>query len=159
MSGGKEMGWKSDWLYQMILEKFSAPFDNAHRRDPNAFPKVNGSPPEEVIVSEYPRIGIESAENHRKRYLMRGNPIRFLRYSHEGWEQLSTFDYVPPEDPRPGMYYQRAGGGFAISQDRKIVVIQYQFGPRYGLHATWSVEGQNRTGRFVLKDDAEGWIS
>ena len=153
------MGWKSDWLYQLILEKFSTPFHKAHRRDENAFPKVNGLLPEEVIVSEYPRIEVESAENHWKRYLMRGDAIRFFRYSQEGWEQLSSVDHIPRENPRRGMYYQRAGGGFAISEDRKIVVIQYQFGPRYGLHATCSVEGQNRTGRFVLKDDAEGWIS
>lgn len=153
------MGWKTDWLYQKILKEFSTHFDNAYARDPEAHPQIKGPLPEEVIAYEYPRFEIVPRSYGGNDYVMHGAPVRFLRYAGEGWEELRSVEpIVYPKRPT-GMYHQRAECAFVISPDRKTVVIQYMFGPRYGRHDVYTVSGQNRSARFGPCAGAMGWTS
>lgn len=143
------MGWKSDWLYRRVFEQFEKVWSDTHKSD-----RPFGPPPVEIFVTEYDQAVADNTSCHCK-----GNQIRMWRYTGGTWDLLKEPGGASRDNPIQGMYFQTARGCFHISKNRKTIVIQYTFGPRFGQSFAWAVQGQGRSTRLIRKPDTIGWIS
>lgn len=144
------MGWKSDWLYALVLAKFERAWQQAQKQGQGRF----GPASADMLISQ-------SAESDWGKVAVRccGRVIRRWRYTGCSFEPVPTRTTMPDDNPICGMFYEHATGTFHISPDRKTVVLEYTFGPRYGRGFVYVVESQGHTGRLREKPDAPMWIA
>lgn len=146
------MGWKSDWLYRIVFAEFEQAWKVAQKQGTGRF----GPPSSELVVTQYG--GTEASEDQRP-IGCRGDALRSWRYAGDDWEETTLPDFKTKPNPIRGMYYERASGNFHISADRKTVVIEHVFGPRYGHGTAFLVHSQGPTAYLSPKPDAIGWVS
>ena len=148
------MGWHSDWLYGLIFAKFrdawlKAQNEGRGHRDPASA---------DMLISQY-----GDTQRSECAVRCRGEVLRRWMYCGDDFEELPEFKSSPDVNAAHGMFYEHAYGAFNISPDRKIIVLEYGFGPLYGRGFVYDVKGQGARGRnkgtLTEKPDAPMWIS
>lgn len=143
------MGWKSDWLYQLVFDQFQRAWIKAQRDGEGRFGPASNS----LVVTLYNEAIFDSGCQY-----CRGTAIRSWRFNGHDWAEydLSTQLAVPVTH---GMLYETAIGRFHISDDRRVVTIEFTFGPRYGRGFVFLVHGQGTTAKLIPKPDSSTWSS
>ncbi len=148
------MGWRTDWLYGLIFAEFRAVWAKAQREGHGD----HGPAPAEMLISEY-------RETRCSESAVRccGGVLRHWQYRGESFEELAEPLEEPDCNPVRGMFYARASGAFNVSPDRKTVVLEYWFGPRYGRGFVYDVQGQGTFGKgrgqLTDKPNVPMWVS
>lgn len=142
------MGWKSDWLYQLIFKQYELAWAKAQRDGEGHF----GPASARLRVCQLPEIDLSSVP------LCRGEATRCWLYDGTGW--IIDDSSVPPAEPTlQGMFFSEARGRFAISEDRKSLVIEFSFGPRYGRGFQYMVRGQGPSAVLAVDPNGTSWCS
>lgn len=163
------MGWKTDWLYQMIFDNTRDVWQQAcsyvkrHNEDA-LYPEEYLTPMESLLVYQFTDADLASA-------WCRGEVLRKWRYAG------TTFEPYRGEPPGSSVvkrdrefikfrhiYIHRPISNqgtvcFYISRDRKRVVFTYILGPLCGRGVVYGVMGQGRTGRFYNAPEGGRWLS
>ncbi len=141
------MGWRSDWLYQLIFAEVEKVWMRAKREGAGQF----GPPPTAFCISEM-------AGGDWEHVRCRGDACR--RWLYQGDEPEPASDAVDEAEivRQAGMFYERGGVEFFIDSDRKRVLFTYTLGPRYGLGMTFGVTGQG-TGGNLTPCAGPAWVS
>lgn len=145
------MGWQSDWLYQLI-------FNNIQQHWEQVLKDVQcglGPAPDYCLVSEFGSfksvtwqdslLMASSSGSVIKRWKLDGTGIQFIT------EAIQKELTIPHEEC--GAFYRVGQISFCISNDRKIVSIECNFGPRYGTSRVYKVEGQGKNGQLFGHPD------
>ena len=144
------MGWKPDWLYRLVFEHFQRAWDKVQQEGEGRLGPASAS----LWVTQY-----SEAHAGASPYFCRGQPVRAWSYVGERWEEVPAVECVADDNAVHGMFYHKAIGRFHISEDRKTVIIEYTFGPRYGRGFVLAVKGQGKTAELVPKSDSIMWWS
>lgn len=145
------MGWKTDWLYHLVFEQFEHAWAKAQKEGESRF----GPASARLVISQY-------NERHEagSPYYCRGGSSRSWNYAGRHWEEeTSSVECVAEDNAVHGMFYHTALGRFYISEDRKTVIIEYTFGPRYGRGFVFLVKGQGKAAELLPKPDSITWCS
>jgi hypothetical protein len=144
----KTMGWKSDWLYRLVFNYLELAWTTAQRDGESRF----GPAPTLLRVTEF------FADNDGQQFPSLCQPRRCWVYNGLEW-RAEKMPEPYPVNSVVGMFYIEARGGFFISADRKMVVIEYRFGPRYGRGGVFVVQGQGTRASLLPEQDSIGWVS
>ena len=145
-----KMGWKSDWLYQLIFDQFERAWSQAQADGESRFGPASTS----LLVGEYDKAVGDGSPPY-----CRGNVVRAWNFAGREWNSEAAAELLRHNGSTHGMFYHTAMGGFCISADRKTVMIEYRFGPRYGRGFVFIVQGQGDTARLLPKPDSVIWHS
>ena len=142
------MGWKSDWLYRLVFNYLELAWTTAQRDGECRF----GLAPTLLRVTEF------FAYTDGQQFASLCQPQRCWVYNGFEWREEEMLERYPVNSVF-GMFYIEVRGGFFISADRKKVVIEYRFGPRYGRGGVFVVHGQGTRATLLPKLDSIGWVS
>ncbi len=144
------MGWSSDWLYRLLLDRAREAFDEAIR----AARKREEPLPIQLLATEH-------ANFHQASNMTCGDPVRAWS-SEDDFASLVTPSQWPPQNEPPSAptqtIYRVPMLSWIILPNRKQVLICRWIGPRYASGAWWDVHGQNANGRLVLAN-RDRWVS
>lgn len=116
------MGWQTDWLYQAIFNEYRRAWDKAQQEGRGQF----GPASARLIVCEFSDADFE-------RPTCRGDRIRVWTFAGIDFHFVPNAEFEELRSGEiTGMFYTTAVAGFHITGDRKRVVLEYCFGPRYG---------------------------
>jgi len=143
------MGWKSDWLYHLIINEFRKAWKKAQKEGSGNF----GPCSDEMIVYQYSGCDLNNSRCN-------GECLRAWIFNGDAFEAVSP-DRVEKlkKSETQGMFYKQATGQFNISKNRRHVVLEYIFGPRYGRGYVFDVVGQGKKGCLQLKPGNAFWVS
>ena len=140
------MGWKSDWLYQIIFQQAQQLWHQTHTSREEPVPQI--TPPDYFLISEYASFRVVPYQDSpRLRDAKLGDePVRYWSYNDEGLRRIAA-----PESPADlresrGMYHKVGRIIFSIHTDRKLVFLGYGMGPRFARSGVYEVHGQGKTG-------------
>ncbi|QDU55848.1 hypothetical protein Pan181_20450 [Aeoliella mucimassa] len=94
------MGWKSDWLYQLVFSEIESVWQRAQRYDEQL-----GPPPEEMRVREFREADWDGPH-------CKGQVSNQWLCNPNGWEQVEPFDYQAPTTRKA--YYNFGSANFSI---------------------------------------------
>jgi hypothetical protein len=145
------MGWKSDWLYLLIISKVESLWKDTRSQ------LVKGYvPPESFLIREF--------ENADWVNIFPRPPIkREWHYMGESFDRISTGEVAPTfhgaytDDTK--RFFKVGHIGFNVSQDRKYVMFVFQIGPRYGRLQYFRVKYQGKHGLLQRTGGFPEWIS
>ena len=156
------MKWETDWLYQLILRDI----ENIWKRAQKDGAGPQGPAPDYLLVSQLAGLTTWKNETDPSRLsaAMTMPVLKQWVFDSSGMRPRTESD-AQWGDKRiqRGMFYQFGTVGFHINSERKLVVIQFQVGPRYAGHRVFSVRGQGKKGedrgRLQPHLDFTWWIS
>lgn len=146
------MGWSSDWLYQLLLDRARAALSEAI----GAANKRAVTGPELLIAAEY-------AKYTPSNFTM-GDPVKIWS-SEDDFSSLKNREWyaaIPKRDRtdyEPGSIFLFPQLSWCLSPDRKQVLICKSIGPLYGVGGWWDVIGQGDKGALRQSNNRGGWVS
>src|SRR5262245_41203861 len=115
------MGWRSDWLYQLIFGEIEALWLRATKEGVGRL----GPPPQYFHIRQLAAVKWESP----------GPKLPVKRawiFDAHGLRPVSQEDQVLPSRSKiTGMFYEVGDVGFYVEPARKRIVLAYILGPRY----------------------------
>jgi hypothetical protein len=141
------MGWRSDWLYEIIFDEVRKVWERAKKEGAGQF----GPPPTPFFLSE-------TVDGDWQLVRCSGAVRRQWLYQDDGPEPIAHASDDMDHGERPGMFYGRGIVTFFIDCDRKRVLFTYTLGPRYSRGMIFHVVGQGARGRLT-PGAGTGWVS
>lgn len=144
------MGWRSDWLYSLLLDRARDTFAEAVRA------AKERSEPRPIKL-----FAIETKEFNSDFDMTSGDPYRIWSseddfsslVDHATWQS-----FTEQKRDRSRSIHVVPMMSWFIADDRKQVLICRWIGPHYGNGGWWDVVGQGKRGRLVQARRGE-WVS
>jgi hypothetical protein len=154
-SKADHMGWRTDWLYQLIFDEVARIWSRAVK-DGITFPN-SGPPPDYLLIEECGDADWERAVCLRpvlRSWTCRGADFEL--------QPQAPPEHIPPPVER-GFRDSYGIVRFQVRPDRKKLVFEYILGPLHGRGRVFLVVGQGRRGKMggslVGDPGALSWIS
>ncbi len=141
------MGWSSDWLYSLLLQRARETFVEARRA------ASDRSEPAPVVL-----IATEHATCNHDLAITIGDPVRI-------WSSADDFASLLEALPDAGNVTRDSHSLFSVPRvswfiepGRKHVLVNRWIGPLFGNGEWWRISGQGGSGRLV-RSDRRAWVS
>ena len=138
------MGWKSDWLYDLVFQEVARVWEQSRKESASL-----GPPPSSFRVLEYPKGDWDGPH-------CRGQVQRAWLYDEAGLQPAEI-----DEDHKlvvQNAMYDVGVVHFHIAPSRKQVVFEFVLGPLYGRGRILDVVGQGSRGTLKRSMNRE-WVS
>jgi hypothetical protein len=146
------MGWKSDWLYNLIFREVETLWERA-RREARDSPELFGPGPTALLVDECSGMDWDQV------YCLKPDTRHWV-YDGEAFQPSADGQRWEPDLTTPRHAFFRIGSvRFHVAPDRKRVGLAIILGPLYGRGFVFTVHGQGRTARLVKDQHANWWAS
>ena len=140
------MGWSTDWLYKLLLDRARKTWVEAQ----DAASQRNEPDPDYLVATQHPGFKHE--------FMIAGDPIRIWT-STDDFCSLAESSVLPDKrsfDPSRSIF-PIPGFAFFVSEDRRRVLISRHIGCLYASGGWFDVIGQGKRGS--LRSSGSGWIS
>ncbi len=141
------MGWSSDWLYSLLLERARDTFAEAIR----AASERSEPQPKSLVATEH-------SEWNRDSTMTSGDPIRIWSSDDDFASLLDSMPDMHSRQQDSGSIFSTPSLSWHINSDREQVLICRWIGPRYGNGGWWNIVGQGKTAKLAPAE-RRGWIS
>ena len=140
------MGWQSDWLYQVIFKNIQKAWEEVLKDGQTEM----GPAPDYCIVSQFSEFKSVPWQSSLLMATSAGPIIKRWKLDSVGVDRITGAQVKEFEIPHKerGAFYRVGKINFCISDDRRIVSIGCNFGPRYGTERVYRVQGQGKHGQL-----------
>ena len=138
------MGWKSDWIYDLVFQEVSGVWAQACKDSARLGPR-----PSSLWVLEHRKADWDRAR-------CKGQVLRAWLFDDTGLQVAEIEDNVEPVIR--GAMYDVGTVQFHIASSRKQVLFEFTLGPRYGRGRILQVVGQGPRGTLE-RTAGPGWVS
>jgi len=141
------MGWSSDWLYGLLLDRARETFAEAIR----AASERSEPRPTALIATEH-------SDWNRESTITTGDPVRIWSSDDDFSSLVDSMPDMRARNDESNSVFSLPAFSWFIKSDRTQVLICRWIGPRYGNGGWWNVVGQGKSGKLA-QADRRAWIS